>query len=160
MFELIGLVFGGVSRLAQHWLDLKDKQAERTHEATMYDKQIELADKRFQHDSELRSMDIAAAETASDFEAMRAAIEAQAREAQAAGGWVAKFSASIRPGVTTWLMLLYSMAKGAQLYLALSAGTGLGDALNAAYTQYDGMLLNSVISFWFADRSLRKRGTA
>jgi hypothetical protein len=33
MFELFGLIFGGVSRLTQHFMDLKEKQNERDHEA-------------------------------------------------------------------------------------------------------------------------------
>ena len=40
MFELLGLVFGGVSRLSQHFLDLRDKQKEREHEAVMFDLQV------------------------------------------------------------------------------------------------------------------------
>lgn len=156
MFELLGLVFGGVSRLTQHWLDLKDKDKERSHEAVMYDKQIELADKRFAHDSDLRRMDAAAAETAADFNALQAAILSQAAEAKAAGGWVAKLSASVRPAVTLWLLALYTFAKVCTLFLSIKAGVPFAEAARAAYTEFDGTLLASVMSFWFADRSLRK----
>lgn len=157
MFELIGLIFGGASRLFQHWLDMQDKQRERDHEAVMYDKQIQLADKRFEHDAALRRMDGEQAESAAEWEAMRAAIEAQAKEAQAAGGWVAKFSASIRPTLTVWhLIVLYSAVKIAMLWAAMAAGNGAFQALLQVYGPEDKALAFSMASFWFADRSLRR----
>lgn len=156
MFELIGLIFGGVSRLAQHWLDLADKQKEREHEVALYRQQIELADKRFAHDSDLRRMDLQGAETAADFDALRAAIESQAKEAQAAGGWVAKLSASVRPILAYWFAAIYTTAKLAGLYLALQGGVPFAEAVRATYTEFDGTILASILAFYFADRSLRK----
>jgi hypothetical protein len=157
MFELLGLVFGGVSRLAQHFMELRDKQKEREHEAVMYDKQIELADKKFSHDAALRTMDAQAADNAAEWEAMRAALQAQAQEAAAAGGWVAKLSAMVRPSVTMWLLALYTVAKVCTLYLSVKSGIPFAEVAKAAYTEFDGTLLASVMSFWFADRSLRRR---
>lgn len=157
MFELIGLIFGGASRLFQHWLDMQDKQRERDHEAVMYDKQIALADKRFEHDSDLRRMDAQAAESAAEWETLRAAIESQAKEAEAAGGWVAKLSASIRPFLTIWhLIVLYSAVKAAMLFVALQSGGGAFAALLQVYGPEDKALAFSMASFWFADRSLRR----
>lgn len=161
MFELIGLIFGGVSRLAQHWMELRDKDKERSHEAVMYDKQIALADKRFEHDAALRRMDGEQAEVAAEWEAMRAAIDAQAREAEAAGGWAAKLSASIRPLLTVYhAVVVYSLMKAAQFYLAGKGGLGWAEALTMIYGEFDRALLGSMVSFWFADRSLRKAGHA
>lgn len=157
MFELIGLIFGGVSRLGQHWMELKDKDKERSHEAVMYDKQMALADKRHEHDADLRRMDAAAQDASAEWAALSAAVQAQAQEAQAAGGWVAKLSASVRPIVTYWLMALYSMAKLFTVILAMQGGVPFMTAAAAAYTEADGALLSSILSFWFVDRSLRKR---
>jgi hypothetical protein len=38
----------------------------------------------------------------------------------------------------------------------MQTGISLAEAVKAAYTEFDGALLGSIISFWFADRSLRK----
>jgi hypothetical protein len=157
MFELLGLVFGGVSRLTQHWLELKDKDKERSHEAVMYDKQMALADKRHEHDADLRKMDAASAEAAAEWNALAAAVQAQATEAQAAGGWVAKLSASVRPVVTYWLLGLYSLSKLFAILVALKANEPFLLAVSGVYGEADAALLFSVLSFWFMDRSLRKR---
>jgi hypothetical protein len=158
MLEVLGLVFGGLSRLGQHWMEMQDKQKEREHEAAMYVKQIELADKRAVHDQELRKMDVESAESQAEWAAMTAAIQAQADEASKAGGWVAKLSASVRPFTTYWLLVIYSIAKLATLVLAVRAGEAFPSAVAALYTEADGALLSSILSFWFVDRSLRKRG--
>jgi hypothetical protein len=156
MIELVGILFGGVSRLAQHWLDLKDKQAERNHEATMYDKQIELADRRIAHDADMRRLNAASAENAADVSLLTAAIEAQAREVSSAGGWVAKFSAVMRPLLTFYhAILVYSAVKVALFTVAYSGGIPWNVALLQVYGEFDKALVGSMVSFWFADRSLR-----
>lgn len=158
MFELLGIVFGGVSRLAQHWMETREKQNERDHEARMFDKQIALQQQKIEAEKDLRQMDITAQRDAGELDALVTAIKAQASEASAAGGWVAALSASVRPVVSYWLLLIYTGAKVATLYLALTKGTGFAEAFRAAYTEFDGALLGSIVSFWFADRSLRKAG--
>lgn len=158
MFELLGIVFGGASRLAQHWMELNDKEKERQHEAVMYDKQIALQQNRIQADKELKAMDVQSAKDSAELDALITAIQSQASEAKGAGGWVLSLSASVRPIVSYWLLAIYTCAKCATLYLAMKSGVGLAEAVRASYTEFDGAMLGSVLSFWFADRSLRKKG--
>lgn len=158
MFELLGIVFGGVSRLGQHFMEMQDKQKEREHEAVMFDKQLALQAQRSEAERDLRQMDVDAQRDSGELNVLADAIKAQAQEAQAAGGWVASLSASVRPMVSYWLLLIYTASKGATLYIALSSGVPLAQAVNNVYTEFDGALLGSIVSFWFADRSLRKAG--
>jgi hypothetical protein len=156
MFELLGIVFGGVSRLGQHWMEMQDKDKERQHEAVMFDKQVILQAQRIEADKDMRQMDVQAAKEAGELDALVTALQSQAMEAKNAGGWVASLSASVRPVISYWLLSLYSCAKMATLYLALTSGEGFAVAVRAAYTEFDGALLGSIMSFWFADRSIRK----
>ena len=157
MFELLGLIFGGVSRLGQHYMDLKEKQAERDHEFRMYQQQIELADKRAVHDAEMRKMDNASAEAQADINAMISAIQVQADEAKSAGGWVAKFSAMMRPFLTFWhAIVIYTAIKVAMFYIAWTGGMTWALALTSIYGESDKALCFSMVSFWFMDRGLRK----
>ena len=157
MIELFGLIFGGLSRLAQHFMDLQEKASERDHEYRMYEQQIALADKRYAHDADMRLMDAQSAEAQGDIDLLLAGINSQAREAQAAGGWVAKLSASVRPVLSYWLLALYTIAKFTALYMAMSGGASFGESMRYVYTEFDGCVMASVISFYFADRSLRRR---
>lgn len=156
MFELIGLIFGGVSRLAQHWMELKDKDKERSHEAVMFDKQVALMAQKQANDVELKHMDAAAEDSANEWAAIQAAVQAQAQEAAAAGGWVAKLSACVRPMVTFWLLGAYSVAKVTMVYLAVTHDTNVTAIIGTLYSNSDATLLSSILSFWFVDRSLRQ----
>ena len=156
MIELFGLVFGGVSRLFQHWLDLKDKQAERVHEATMYDKQIALSEKRLVHDADMRRLDAAAVENKADTDLLLAAIDAQKVESVSAGGLVAKFSAVMRPLLTFYhAIIVYSTVKVAMFAVAYSGGVPWSSALLQIYGEFDRALVGAMVSFYFADRSLK-----
>lgn len=156
MLELAGLIFGGASRLAQHFMDLRDKDKERDHEARMFDLQAKLQEQRFTAEAGLRSMDIAAQASHDEMDALMTAMQSQAQEARDAGGWVAKLSASVRPVLAYWFAAIYTVAKFAGLYLTISSGVDLPTAIRASYTEFDGTVLASILSFYFADRSLRK----
>lgn len=158
MIEALGIVFGGVSRLVQHWMDQRERQAERAHEGVMYDKQISLMDKRHVHDAELRRMDGENAQALAEIAALQGAAEAQAREAAAAGGWVARFSAAMRPTLTFYhCVVIYTAVKVAQFYLAGQAGYGWAEALTGIYGDFDRACMGSMLGFWFQDRSLRNK---
>jgi hypothetical protein len=156
MFELLGIVFGGLSRLGQHYLDMQDKDKERVHELAMFDKQVALQAQKTDAERDLRRMDADSAKDTGELNALVQAISSQAAEATAAGGWVLSLSASVRPITSYWLLAIYTASKAAILYLDLTANIGIAEALKAAYTEFDGALLGSIMSFWFADRSLRK----
>lgn len=155
MIEVVGLLFGGATRLIQHYLDLGEKSAERAHEAIMYDKQIALQDRRYEHEAALRRMDAESAAQVAELQALTAAIGAQADEAKHAGGWVAKLSASVRPVVMYWLLGLYSFVKIASVSVALGEGATLIQVLPSIYGEFDAAVLSSALAFWFTDRSLR-----
>jgi hypothetical protein len=158
MIELISLVAGGLGRLVQHWLDLRDKDAERKHELEMFDKQAALADRRFEQDRDLRQMDADSAQAQRDMDALIEGMKDQAAEVAAAGGWVAKLSASVRPVLTYWhCLILYGLVKGAMLWIAYHSGTDAFHALLQVYGAEDRAIMCSIISYWFVDRSLRKR---
>jgi len=156
MLELLGIVFGGLSRLGQHYLDMQDKDKERVHELAMFDKQVALQAQKTDAERDLRRMDADSAKDTGELNALVQAISSQAAEATAAGGWVLSLSASVRPITSYWLLAIYTASKAAILYLDLTANIGIAEALKAAYTEFDGALLGSIMSFWFADRSLRK----
>ena len=157
MIELLGIVFGGVSRLAQHWLDLKDKQKEREHEANMFDKQAELASKRIDQQQALAELNANSASEAGEWAAIRAGVIAQSEEAKAAGGFILSLSASVRPVLAYWIVGVYTVAKGCTLYLSTTNGVGFAAAVAANYTEFDGAILGAILGFYYQDRSLRKK---
>ena len=123
MFELlgggvIGSVLGGVFRLAPEVLKFFDKKNERLHELSMFSRQCELEQLRgAQKLAEIGAVREAAVDVGV-MDAFNAAINQQAEMVKAAGGWAASLSASVRPVMTYYLLVLYGTAKTAAMVLA------------------------------------------
>ena len=165
MFEILGggifgSLLGGIFRLAPEVLKYFDKKNERQHELAMFDKQCDLEKVRGQ----IRLEEIGAqrdmAVDVGVMDAFKAAIDQQTEMAKAAGGWVASLSASVRPVMTYYLLLLYGVAKTAAIILAYYAGQPMLEVLKNAWGVDDMALLSGVVNYWILDRTLAKRGLA
>ena len=165
MFDLIGggilgSLLGGIFRLAPEVIKYFDKKNERQHELAMFDKQCDLEKVRGQ----IRLEEIGAqrdmAVDVGVMEAFKSAIDQQTEMVKAAGGWVASLSASVRPMMTYYLLLLYGVAKTASIVLAYLAGQPMLEVLKAAWSVDDMALLSGVVNYWILDRTLAKRGLA
>ena len=163
MFELlgggvIGSVLGGVFRLAPEVLKFFDKKNERLHELSMFSRQCELEQLRgAQKLAEIGAVREAAVDVGV-MDAFNAAINQQAEMVKAAGGWAASLSASVRPVMTYYVLVLYGTAKTAAMVLAYYHGQSLTEVLAKSWGSDDMALLTGVINYWMIDRSLAKRG--
>ena len=163
MFELlgggvIGSVLGGVFRLAPEVLKYFDKKNERLHELCMFARLCELEQLRgVQKLAEIGAVREAAVDVGV-MDAFNAAINQQAEMVKAAGGWAASLSASVRPVMTYYLLVLYGTAKTAAMVLAYYHGQSLTEVLAKSWGSDDMALLTGVINYWMIDRSLAKRG--
>jgi len=154
--SILGSVFGGATRLVQEGLSIWDKRDERRHEAEMFNLQAKLQEQRATAEAALRQMDVAAAGVAGEVDLLKSAMADQSAQVAAAGGWVAGLSASVRPLVSYFLLLLYGVSKASNLYLMLGQEVPFATAAADLYTGFDQVLLSSVVTYWFADRSIRK----
>lgn len=154
---VLGTLLGGVFRLAPEVLKWVDRKDERRHELAMFDRQVDLEKTRgnirlqeigAQHDA---ALDVGA------MSAFRDAIDQQAKMVKAAGGFAAALSASVRPVLTYFLLLLYG---GYKLSLIVTSPSGAWESLLQVYTPEDMALLASVINYWMIDRTLKARGLA
>ena len=163
MFEILGggifgSLLGGIFRLAPEVLKYFDKKNERQHELAMFDKQCDLEKVRGQIKLEEIGAQRDMAVDVGVMDAFKAAIDQQTEMAKAAGGWVASLSASVRPVMTYYLLLLYGVAKTASIALAYAAGQPMLEVLKEVWSVDDMALLSGVVNFWILDRTLAKRG--
>ena len=163
MFELLGggilgSVLGGVFRLAPEVLKYFDKKNERQHELSMFARQCELETLRGQQKLAEIGAQREAAVDVGVMDAFNAAINQQAEMVKAAGGWAASLSASVRPVMTYYLLVMYGAAKTAAIVLAYYHGQALTEVLAKSWGTDDMALLTGVINYWMIDRSLAKRG--
>lgn len=157
---VLGSLLGGIFRLAPEIMKWMDKRNERAHELAMFDRQCDLEKERGQQKLAEIGAQHAMAVDAGVMSAVQAAIQQQAEMVKAAGGWAATISASVRPVMTYYLLVLYGVAKAAGVMVAVSAGAPLAETLKAAWSADDMALLAGVINYWILDRTLAKRGLA
>ena len=162
MFEVFGGILGGalggIFRLAPEVLKFFDKKNERAHEMLMFSRQCELEQIRGQMKLAEIGAQREAAVDVGVMDAFNSAIEQQATMVKAAGGWSASLSASVRPVVTYWILLVWS---GVHLWFgwnAYVAGAPPMEVFKMMISPDFSALLAGTINYWFLDRTLKQRG--
>ena len=152
---LIGTLLGGVFRLLPEVLKWLDRKDERSHELSMFDKQ--LAADRARADAQQQAL-----QTQSDMVMGQAELTAMiaattAQSVKSGVKWVDALSSLMRPLITFWwVIVLYSTALVARFWVLVQAGTSNMDAIVLLWGADEKAIVASIISFWFIDRSLRK----
>ena len=155
---IFGSLLGGIFRLAPEVLKFFDKKNERQHEMAMFSRQCELEQLRGQQKlAEIGAERDKAIDTGV-MDAFNAAINQQAEMAKAAGGWAASLSASVRPVVTYWVILLWSFVHLWFAWNAWLSGAEPREVFNTMMTADFMALVSGTINYWFLDRTLKQRG--
>lgn len=177
MLSFLGLIIGGVLRLAPELLHLftakqeaaaeaQRRQDQNAHEALMYDKQAA-------HEREMAAVEVHKVDAASDVAFMQAAAASQGPLVDTGNRWlnfVNGVTALLRPLITLWLFGLYAAVRTAQLTFTLAAavhegfaatGSGwldvfsaLSVALAKIWADPDNDLLKTILGYWFLDRTI------
>lgn len=155
---LLGGLFGGIFRLAPEVLKFFDKKNEREHELSMFNRQCELEQIRGQQKLAEIGAQREAAVDSGVMDAFNAAINQQATMVQAAGGFAASLSASVRPVVTYWIMALWSIAHAVFMWNAWASGMAASEVFRQIMSPDFSALLSGTINYWFLDRTLKQRG--
>ncbi len=163
MFEvlgggILGGVFGGIFRLAPEVLKFFDKKNERLHEMAMFSRQCELEQIRGQQKLAEIGAQREAAVDVGVMDAFNSAIEQQAQMVKAAGGWAASLSASVRPVVTYWILLIWSLAHFWYAWTGYRTGLDPTEVFKLFMSPDFSALLAGTINYWFLDRTLKQRG--
>ena len=158
---ILGSLLGGLFRLAPELLKFLDRKNERAHEYKMFGLQTELEKQRGDQKLAEIGAQHGMAVDVGVLDALKGAIDQQAEMVKAAGsGWVASLSASVRPVVTYWILLVWSFA---HLWFAFTAwGNGMppAEVFKLVMSADFSALVAGTINYWFLDRTLKARGLA
>lgn len=157
---VLGSLLGGVFRLAPEVLKWLDKKNERAHELEMFKNQCQLEAQRGQQKLAEIGAQREAAIDVGVMDAFNAAIQQQTEMVKAAGGWVASLSASVRPVVTYWILLIWSFIHIWFAWNAWLAGAPSAEVFKTMMSADFSALVAGTLNYWFLDRTLAKRGLA
>jgi hypothetical protein len=155
---ILGSVFGGLFRMAPEVLKFFDKKNERLHELNMFARQCELETLRGQQKLAEIGAQREAAVDVGVMDAFQSAIEQQATMVKAVGGWAASLSASVRPVVTYWILLVWSLAHFWYAWTGYRTGLDPTEVFKLFMSPDFSALLAGTINYWFLDRTLKQRG--
>jgi hypothetical protein len=145
---LLGSLLGGVFRIVPEVMKLWDAKNEREHELKMLGKEMEFA----QIKGEISMREQETVLMGKELDAMSVALREQGETARASGQFIAAISAAVRPLVTYWFVVLYSVVKLASILMAIDAGAEWKEVLVSSWTEDDMALLMMVLTFWFVGR--------
>jgi hypothetical protein len=163
MFELLGggifgSLLGGVFRLVPEVLKWLDKKNERGHELQMFQSQCDMEKQRgAQKLSEIGAQRDATLDI-SAMTAFQSAIQQQTDMVKAAGGWAAALSASVRPVMTYYLLVIYGVVKVCLVINQMHSGVPFSEVMPRLWSVDDMALLSGIVNYWILDRTLAKRG--
>jgi uncharacterized membrane protein (DUF106 family) len=155
---LLGSVFGGLFRLAPEFLKFLDRKNEREHELKMFGLQTDLEKVRGAQKMEEIGAQREMAIDTGVMTAFNSVIQQQTEMVKAAGGWVASLSASVRPFVTYWVLLVWSFIHAWFAFTAYANGATALQVFDTMMTPDFAALVAGTINYWFMDRTLAKRG--
>jgi hypothetical protein len=144
---------GGLLRLAPEIMKGFDRKNERAHELAMMQIEVQIVEKRLDH--EMRKVD--AAMTMAEMDAISQAVKEQGQTARAAGKFVSAVSALVRPLVTYWFVIMYSAVKIVGMSMAVSAGSDWREVLVNSWTADDMAMLIMILSFFFVGRTYDRK---
>lgn len=155
LLTLFGGGLGGLLRFVPEVLKLFTDARDRDHEYRMTQLQLEIDRARAQQGIDRVHAEGDAALQTGEMQAYVAAIQGQS---QITGvPWVDALNASVRPVITYWWMILFTVYKLATLVAACLAWTTLDDFLSKLWTMQDAGILSMILGFWFVDRAIRKQ---
>jgi hypothetical protein len=154
---LLGSLLGGALRMAPEVLSFLDKKNERKHELALGDQQYRVAELQFTTQRELKDADVEQSQFVSAMEALKEGIKAQS--VSTGIKWVDAISSIVRPAITAWVFVLYSLVKMAQVKVALAAEVSREAAIMSVWTSDDVGMLSAIVMFWFVGRVWKSRIT-
>ena len=156
MFELLGMIGGGVFRLLPEVLKAFNTRRDADHEYRMTELQLRIDQARATQALDLVHAHGAAAADSAELQAWAEAVRGQG--AGTGLKWVDALSSTVRPVLTYWwCLVLYSLHKAVLVGVGLSERLGLAQLAPVLLTDFDRSVVASIIGFWFTDRALRRR---
>jgi hypothetical protein len=155
---IFGSLLGGIFRLAPEVLKFLDKKNERGHELEMFNRQCELEAQRGQQKMAEIGAQHEATVDAGVMDAFNNAINQQTEMVKAAGGFAASLSASVRPVVTYWILLVWSCVHLWMGYSSWRTGMEPTEVFKLMMSADFSALVSGTLNYWFLDRTLAKRG--
>lgn len=152
--EFLAPILGFLSPFIKVFFEYKQRQMDNAHELAM----MQAMNQRDQilHEQKMKEIDLQA-----DIAESRGMMKIEAQPVPE--GFIAGLRASVRPVVTYYFVLFYSVVKAATYYILIENPGGLpwrefgvGEAIQSLWTTEEQVFLATILAFWFGNRAMEK----
>ena len=154
LLTILGGGLGGALRFIPEIFKIFTERSDRDHEFRMSELELKIGESRTKNQLDLVHAQGGVAISNAEAQAFVEAVKAQGKPSGVA--WVDALSASVRPVITYWWMLLFTVYKGLTVYIAITEFVTLDEFAAKLWTAQDAGVLAMILGFWFVDRSIRK----
>lgn len=154
---LSGVLLGGIARLAPEILGFFDKRNQRKHELALGQQQADLL--KIQSTTRLAEIDAQALadQTSKSIDALKEVLVAQAKPTGIR--WVDAINAAVRPIWTYLVLLSWASVKIMNVTIGLVRDLDWEKMQPLIWGQDEITMMATLLSFWFLDRVIVKRGS-
>lgn len=163
---IFGALGGGALRLAPVLIDAFLNRNAKTNEIELA--RIDLEKTRVEADASIARVDAQAslsesqasanaalAQAQATLAAQQAVLVAQQAQAQLSGvGWIDAMNLAVRPTITLWLLLLYTVYKTMLVVIAALQHAPFDDIAKVLWNDDDISIFAGAITFWFVDQAM------
>nr|VFK59881.1 MAG: hypothetical protein BECKTC1821F_GA0114240_103819 [Candidatus Kentron sp. TC] len=155
LMSVLGGGFGALLRFVPEIFRLFEDRRDANHEYRMMQLQIQSDKLRARQKVDLAVLQGEIQENLKEGDAYIEALRGQ----QIPSGirWVDTLNASVRPMVTYWWLLLFTIYKASLIVSAIVDWVGFAEFASAIWTNSDAGILSMILGFWFVDRVMRKQ---
>lgn len=146
---VLGGALGTLSRLAPAVLEFLGRKDERKHELALGAQALEVAKLNAASARDIKDLDVEQSRFVAAMESLQAGIRSQGEKTGIR--WIDALSAVVRPAITAWIFVLYSLVKVAALWVALQNAPA-AVAILTIWGPEDASMLSAVMMFWFVGR--------
>jgi len=152
MLTLFGSLLGFLGSFAPHLLKFFQDGKDKAHELRMLEAQAANADKLREWDAKIMVM-----QTDAQVDAAQEA-DLSARGKTDRPGFIGALTESVRPVITYWFFGLFAFIKATTLWFVLQTNgiQAVTDTPWLLWNEWDAVLLATIISYWFGDRTMRR----
>ena len=154
LITLLGGGLGALVRYIPELLKLFQDKSDKAHELNLTQLQLELEKQKAATAQQAAQASLDSQTIIANMEALKTALEGQ--DKLTGIGWIDGINKLVRPTVTYWFLLLFSLHKIVIAWSAYTHGANLAEVVDLVWQARDDALLSMILTFWFVDRSIQR----
>ena len=153
----LSFLAGGLPKILAIFQDRQDKKHELALVAAQKERELALAERGFIAQARVEEIKLEQIQTQTAGEERQSLYEHDMKIGEGASQWMINLRASVRPVVTYIFVLELVIINIAGMWYAWNQSVQFAIALENVFSEYEMLILSSIIAFWFGTQAFGKK---